>query len=519
MAKRKRMDQVKIILQTYLACGSIKQTARRLHISKNTVRSYVRQTKARYTDLSQALDLDDDAFAALFDATTARSLSCRSTDFAARLDYFFTELKRVGVTRQLLWEEYRQQRPDGYGYSQFCERLSRAAVRKDLTLALEHQPGEVLMLDFAGKQMHWVDEYSGEVYACEVLIGVLPFSQYSFCIALPSQSIEDFVYGICQCLLFFGVLPRIILSDNLKSYVTRPDRYVPTFTQLCEQLAAHYELALQAARVGRPKDKASVENAVQQVYRRIYAPLRNQVFHSLEALNQAIKIELIRHNQTPYQKRSGSRQSVFEQDERPRMRPLPPDHFEIKKITSAKVQRNYHVFLGEEKNFYSVPYAYVGKRAEVIYTRHNVEVFIDQKRVATHPRLSLRGRAYRYQTRTEHMPKHHQEWKKAQGYDAAYFLEQAARIGPATQWAIQQILLSRIHEAQAYNSCKGILRLAQTHGAERVEQAASRCQAVGKANYSMFKRILRLNLDQAEPPANQPSLGSHENVRGPGYYQ
>jgi hypothetical protein len=201
------------------------------------------------------------------------------------------------------------------------------------------------------------------------------------------------------------------------------------------------------------------------------------------------------------------------------MRELPPDLFEIKKITRAKVQRNYHVFLGEEKNFYSVPYRYAGKQAEVVYTRKVVEVYIDQKRVATHERLSLTGLEYRYQTRTEHMPKNHQEWKEAQGYDAAYFLEQAARIGPATKWAIQQVLLGRIHEPQSYKSCKGILRLAERYDPERLERAAKRCQDVGKATYTMLKRILRLKLDQTEEQDIQLSLGLHENIRGAEHYQ
>jgi hypothetical protein len=311
----------------------------------------------------------------------------------------------------------------------------------------------------------------------------------------------------------------VILSDNLKAYVSRADRYEPTFTQLCEQLAAHYQFDLQATRVAKPRDKASVENAVQQVYWRIYGPLRNEVFPSIEALNDAIKVQLKKHNQKSYQKRSGSRQSVFEQQERPQMNDLPPDLFEVKKITRAKVQRNYHVFLGEEKNYYSVPYQYVGKQAEVIYTRQSVEVYVDQKRVATHERLFLRGGEYRYQTRLEHMPKQHQEWKKSQGYDAAYFLEQASRIGPATQWAIQQVLLGRIHEAQTYNSCKGILSLAKQYSPERMERAAQRCQKVSKATYGMLKRILQHKLDQVEEQDKQLSLGLHENIRGADQYQ
>jgi len=519
MAKRKRMDQIRSILRNYLSSGSIKATARQLKISKNTVRDYIRRAQLHSSNLSSLLELEDVELHGIIFAPDPEQKNKRLAVFEQRIDDWLKELKGVGVTRYLLWEKYRAEYPDGYGYTQFCEYFRRTMVRKDLTLPLEHNPGEVLMLDFAGKKMHWVDTYSGEVHECEILIGVLPFSQYSFCIALPSQSLPHFIYGLNQCLLYLELLPKVILSDNLKAYVSRPDRYEPTFTQLCEQLGAHYQIDLQATRVGKPKDKASVENAVTQVYRRIYAPLRNEIFHSIEALNEAIVRQLNCHNEQPYQKKSGSRKSLFDEFEAPQMRDMPADLFEIKKITRAKVQRNYHVFLGEEKNFYSVPYRYVGKRAEVIYTRKVVEVYIDQKRVATHERLMLHGREYRYQTRTEHMPTSHQEWKKSQGYDAAYFLKVAARIGPATTWAIQQVLLSRIHQPQSYNSCKGILRLAKDLGPERLERAAKRCQDAGKATYTMLKRILRLKLDQTEDKDIQLSLGLHDNVRGPEYYQ
>lgn len=519
MAKPKRMDQIQAILRNYLSSGSIKATARQLKVSKNTVREYVRRAQAHNPDLSKVLELNEAELYDVLQAPCDAQKDDRLAVFEQHIDYWVKELRRVGVTRYLLWQEYRTEYPDGYGYTQFCEHFKRSTARQDLTLALDHKPGEVLMLDFTGKKMHWVDPDSGEVHACEVLVGVMPFSQYSFCIALPSQSLPDFIHGLNACLLYLGFLPQVILSDNLKAYVSQADRYEPTFTQLCEQLGAHYQFDLQAARVRKPKDKASVENAVTQVYRRVYARLRNETFHSLEALNEGIRQQLKWHNEQAYQKRSGSRQSLYQTHEVSQMRPLPLELFEIKKITRAKIQRNYHVFVGEEKNFYSVPYTYVGKQAQVIYTRQVVEVYVGQKRIATHERLPLTGREYRYQTRNEHMPKNHQEWKKAQGYDAAYFLAQAAHIGPATQWAIQQVLLSRIHEPQAYNSCKGILQLAKKYSPQRLERAAQRCQEADKATYTMLKRILRLNLDKQEQADAQLSLGFHENIRGPEYYQ
>ncbi len=519
MAKQKRMDQIKTLLRNYLASGSIKATARQLKVSKNTVRDYLRRAEASSADLATLLEMDDESLSRIFYTPGGLGTSSRMAVFEQNAENWIHELRRVGVTRELLWQEYRTEHPDGYGYSQFCEHLSRHVAQRDLTLALDHTPGEVLMVDFAGKKMEWIDRDSGELHTCEVLVTVLPFSQYSFCIALASQSLGDFIEGLNQALLFLGALPKVILSDNLKAFVSKPSRYEPTFTQLCEQFGAHYQIDLQAARVARPKDKASVENAVTQIYRRIYAPLRKDTFYCIEELNAAIRSQLLLHNHQPYQAKSGTRQSMFEQYELPRMGLLPTDLFEVKKITRAKVQRNYHIFLGEEKNFYSVPWQHTGKQVEVFYTSRSVEVYLSGKRIATHVRLSRYGCEYRYQTNEEHMPRHHLEWKKAQGYDAAYFLEQGRFIGPATQWAIQQVLLGRIHEPQAYNSCKGILHLAKKYSDERLEKAAIRCQSGGKATYNMLNRILQLNLDkQEEQIPTQLSLGLHENIRGPENY-
>jgi transposase len=518
MSKTKRMDQIKSIIETYLLTGSVKATSRRLSISKNTVRTYIRRAERNSKDLSKVLQLSADQMANIFYSREVKTDTDREKVFLDHVDYWIKELRRVGVTRHLLWEEYRQDYPEGYGYSQFCEHLKREIGRKDLTLSLHHVPGEVMQVDFAGKMMRWINPLTGEVIECEVLIAVFPHSQYSFAIALPSQKVGNFIHGLNQALLFFGRLPKIILSDNLKSYVTRADRYDPTFNQLCVQLAAHFQVDLKATRVGKPKDKASVENAVGTVYTRIYAPLRDKIFHSLEELNEAIRLQLHEHNHKPYQKKSGSRWEIFECYELGQMRDMPSELFEVKKTIKAKAQRNYHVFLGEEKNYYSVPFRYAKCDALVIYTSKTVEVYIDNQRVAIHHRLLSRG-GYQYQTNEKHMPANHQEWRKAQGYDGAYFLKQADKIGPATRWVIQQILLSRIHQPQAYNSCKGVLQLGEKYPAQRLEKASLRCQAVDKASYHMIKRILTLNLDMQADEPDLFNVPPHDNIRGPQTYQ
>ena len=516
--KAKRMDEIRLLLQTYQLCGFYKPTARRLQVSKNTVKGYVRHAQLIFGSIDQALLASDQQLHdALYSVNDKQDFS-REEVFNGQLEYWIKELKRVGVSRQLLWKEYRAAHSDGYGYSQFCERLRRYVERRDLTMILSHTPAQAMFVDFAGKTMRWVDRDTGQVHECQVLVAVLPHSHYTFAIALPSQKVLDFVYGINEALLYFGGVPQAILSDNLRSFVTKASRYEPTFNELCVQLSTHYECDLQATRVAKPKDKASVKNMVSTVYKRIYAPLRNEVFHSLNDLNDAICLALHKHNEQPFQKRRGCRRSCFEAEEKPFLSPLPNQRFEIKKSTSAKVQHNYHIYLGEEKNFYSVPYQYVGKKAHVVYTSKTVEVFVNQQRIATHRRLSPHD-TYRYQTLEEHMPRNHQEWRKAQGYDAAYFVEQARKIGPATEWAMGQVLVSRFHETQSYRSCRGILSLAKKYSPERLENAARRCQGAAKASYQMLKNILERKLDQQTQQLNVFSPPDHDNIRGPEAYQ
>ncbi len=521
MGKLKRMDQVKEIIKTYLSTGSLKATARRLGMSKNTIRDYVRKGQTVYPNLSDLLKLNDEAFLSLFYPTQKKTDTERVEVFNSKIDAWIKELRRVGVTKHLLWEEYRKDYPEGFGYSRFCELLRNHVGQRDLTLQMSHTPGQVMQVDFAGKKLSWICPSSGELHECEVLVAVMPHSQHTFAIALPSQSTQDFISGLNAALVYFGKLPQIILSDNLKAYVIRADRYEPQFNDLCVQLAAHYGIHLQATRTAKPKDKASVENMVSTVYTRIYAPLRNEVYHSLAELNTGILQQLDRHNNLPYQKKEGTRKSIFERYALPAMQDLPSELFELKKITTAKAQRNYHVYLGEEKNYYSVPFRYVGKKTTIIYTRKIVEIYVDNQRIAIHARLST-GLKYQYQTNINHMPKSHQEWKKSQGYDSGYFLRVGLQIGKATHWAISQILRTKKHQSQNYKSCQGVLHLGKKYGNDRLERAAARCHGVGKVNYTMLKRILGHNLDKppvdltGELPFAPPA---HDNIRGPGAYQ
>ena len=517
MAKIKRMDQIRRILQTYHRTGSIKGTAAQLRVSKNTVREYLRRVNDHVSDLADVLALADEKLRPIVYPDQAGSRADKRLLFDGKVDDYLRRLQQKHVTRQLLYEEYRRDFPDGYKSTRFYELLRQAAQRRDLTLPLKHPPGKTMQVDYAGDRLSWVDVRTGEVHRVQVLVATLPHSAHVFAIALPSQSTADFAYGLGQALRFFGGVPLTIVSDNLKAFVKRADRYEPDFNDACVQLANHYDTDLQAARVRKPKDKASVEGAVSVVYKRVYGPLAGKVFHSLAELNAAIAEQLDALADRPFQKRPGSRREAFAR-EREHLRPLPTKAFELRTTTRAKVQRNYHVELGPNHNFYSVPYQYVGQRATVVHSRSTVEIFIGPDRVATHAKRSAHDR-YRYTTDEKHLPRSHAEYLAAEGHDGAWFRRWGNAVGPATAWAMDKILRGKPFEAQAYRSCQGVQSLARKYGNVRLEAACERCGGAGQATYKMLRNILERGLDRTSEQLQLFAPPTHQNIRGPAAYR
>ncbi len=488
-----RMDTIELIKQ-YSSLGySKRKISRLLGLSRNTVKKYLSKSSEEVKDDSYR----DKVLQKLFPKITS-------------------ELGRVGVTRWLLWEEYIANHPDGFSYSRFCRKLAAYKKKQDVTIRLEHRAGEVMSVDFAGKKMPWTDK-SGLIHYAEVLVCSLPFSGYTFAIALPDQKQEHFVEGINSALLYFGGLPKVIQSDNLKSFVIKADRYEPTFNQLCIQLSSYYGVELSATRVGKPKDKASVERHVAIVYNKLYAPLRDEQFSNINQINQAFSQHLEKLNTTLMQGRSYSRKDRFEEDEKPHLSDLPPAMFEVKKSTRAKVQRNYHVILGEDWHQYSVPFTYVGKQCEIEYTNSQVEIYCGTERIAVHRRDR---RKQGYSSFAAHMPEKHRKYLEQRGWDATYFKKQSAKIGPNTFWAMEQILESKRLIEQTYNTCLGVLRLSKKYGPQRLEAACMKARTTHRINYQILSNILKNNMDQLEPDPQRKlfSIQTHENIRGSDYY-
>ena len=513
------MHQIRQIFKLRQQQVGFRKIERLTGFSRNTVRDYVRRATATGRSFLELLTLDDAALSGVLfgDEPSVASQDPRWADLEQRLQALSRELHKTGVTKWLLWEEYRREQPQGYSYTQFSLYLRRFLQQQDVVMHLRHSPGEVLMVDFAGDRLRWIDTQTGEEHLCEVLICTLPFSSMTYAEALPSQKQEDFLRGICNALAYLGGVPLSIRSDNLRSAVSRTSRYEPVFTEALELLCAHYQTTPLATRVAKPRDKASVENAVSKVYQRIYAPIRNEEFHSLSALNAAIHKQLERHNTLPFKGRSYSRRDIFEQEERAHLRPLPQHPYYIQHVVWAKVQRNYHVILGEDRHQYSVPFALVGKTLKMVYTTDTVEIYHDLLRVAVHRRDP---RQHTYTTLADHMPANHRHWHERQGWTPDYFLNKARSIGPATLTAFERILTTKVFLEQTYNTCLGILKLANRYGNDRLEAACQYAEPAPRINYTLLNNILLNNRDQAAAPQTcEQTIPLHDNVRGPSAYQ
>lgn len=511
------MHQIRQIIELLSKDYAVRSIVRLTGIARNTVRDYKLRIGTSQLSFQELLAMDEDSLTTIMERRVVpdKGASKRRMAFEERLEYFTSELRRRGVTRALLWDEYRSENPDGYSYSQFCDRLSQALAIKNAVMHFSHRPAEQMMVDFAGHPLHYVDRSTGEIVKCEVLVCVLPYSNYTYVEALRSQKQEEFVSGLSNALYYVGGVPQSIKSDNLRTAVTKSSRYEPTFTEAMDFFGSYYGTTVMAARVKKPRDKASVESAVSIAYKRIYAPLRNEVFYSLAELNKAIGLQLEKHHAKDFQRKSHSRKWIFETEEKSLLKPLPETPYVIKRTTQAKVQKNYHVILGEDFHQYSVPYNLIGKSVKIIYTRDAVEVYYDHKRVAFHGRNYKR---YGYTTLQSHMPSNHRHMAERKGWNQDTFMNRAETIGPATRDYMGRVLSSKVFPEQTYNSCLGIFRLGSHYGNDRLEAACKRAAASAYANYGIIQNILKNNLDKnLQPEIN--FIPDHENIRGSTNYQ
>ncbi len=420
------------------------------------------------------------------------------------------ELRRKGVTLLLLWREYRQIYPEGYGYSRFCDLYQAWAGTLCPVLRQVHLPGEKMFVDWAGQTVP-IYHADGTESAAQVFVAVLGFSNKIFAEAFPNQQLASWVGAHCHAYAFFHGVARATVPDNTKTGVTQPCRYEPILHRTYQEMAAHYGTVVLPARPKKPRDKAKVEAGVLIAERDILAVLRDQRFFCVVQLNQAIALLVAQLNDKPFQKLGGTRNTWFEESEKAKLLPLPAHPFELALWSAAKVNIDYHVVVAH--HFYSVPYTLIHQQVDVRLTETTVELFKAGKRVAAHPRSDQPGR---YTTLEEHRPKSHQKYLQ---WTPGRMVEWAGTIGPGCAKAVESILRDRPHPEMGFRSCLGIIRLGKAVGSVRLEAACRRALHFGTCSYASIHSILKSKLEAQplEPELPLPSP-SHENLRGSPYY-
>lgn len=509
-AKRLPMRKTREVLRLSWGLGlTSRQVAASLGLARSTVAEYVR--RAEEAGLGWPLPPDCDDFILerrLFPPTPlVASVDRPLPDWTE----VAREMTRKGVTLFLLWHEYKQAHPLGYQYSRFCDLYREWAGRRSIWMRQDHKAGERMFVDYAGGTVAVVDRETGEARQAQIFVASLGASSYTYAEATWTQGTGDWVGAHVRAFEYFDGVPALVVSDNLRTGVSRACRYEPGINATYAECLTHYGSAALPTRVGRPQDKAKVESAVQVTQRWILARLRNRTFFSLAELNAAIRALLEDLNTRRFRKLPGSRRSQYETLDRPALLALPAERYELAEWRKVRPNLDYHVEI--DGHYYSVPYQLCGMELEARITARVVECFHKGRRVASHVRSSERGR---HTTAKEHMPKAHQAYLE---WTPERIAQWTGAAGPATRELVERIIASRPHPQQGFRSALGIMRLGKIYGPERLEAAAARALRFGALSYRSLASILKCGLDHAADTAADARLIAHPNIRGAAYFE
>ncbi len=514
-----QMRQLKQVLQLHDQGHSNKSIVRITGLSKNTVKKYLRHLnillkKDKKLTVRDLIKLEDPILEGVFHPGNPayKTDDQQYNALTERIPAYLKELEKTGVTKRLLWEEYIQEIPKGYKYTQFCFHLRQHSLKLNPSAVLSHDPADKLYVDFSGKKLSYIDRQTGEVIECQVFVACLPFSDYGFVMAVHSQKIEDFINALKCCLEYLGGVPKAIVPDNLKSAVIRANRYEPAINDALNDFGNHYGCAIIPTRSKKPKDKALVENHVKIIYTRVFAKLRNHTFFSLSDLNQAIASLTKAHNQTRMQRHDYCRQERFLAKEKMLLSPLPEHPFKLKYHKKLRVAQNNHIYLSEDKCHYSVPYKLIGQFVKVIYCKEMVRIYFEGKQMALHSR-GIRDRGYA--TIEEHLSSFHQEYNKR---NPDYYKKRASNVSETLEMLVKALFTTGRHPEQMYRSCEGLLSLSRKTDKTVFDKACQKALEHKNYSYPFVENIIRNKTYDQEDQQRKPT-STHENVRGSGYFE
>ena len=510
------MRQIRKILEHSVEAGlSLRETSILTGVSKTTISEYLARFKACGLTLAQSMKLSDSELL-LYLENKKEETSEEYKELVREFPEYLARLKKKGMTRQILWEDYIRKFPTGYSYSQFCHHFQIWRDSVDVCMHQDYKPGEYAFLDYTGTKFPYYDLTQKKNVELEVFVAILGASNLTYAEASENQKNERFVRSTENALQYFGGSPRALVPDNLKSAVLKADKYEPELNPLFDDFSDYYRTAIVPARARKPKDKPLVENAVRLMYQRIFAPLYGKSFRNIDEVNKAIRERLEDHNNRKLSKLDMSRRELFEQIEKDTLRTLPSAPYPLKYFELRKVAPDYHILLSADKHYYSVPWQLKGKKVKVIYDEKNVAIYADNERIVQHRRNPRPGG---YTTCDAHMPKHHKFYNS---WSAEKFTSWADSIGIETSMVIKRILGSKRHEQQAYKSCLGILSLANKNSKEDLNFACRKAWNYGRVSYHDVKNyledIIRTNTLNREDKQLK-MFTPHENLRNAQVYR
>ena len=488
------------------------QIAAACSIVQSTVHKYLKLAQAANLDWPLPEELSDQRLDALLFGGRTGPPSRRihpPPDFAAIHKEIQTH---QNLTLDLLWEEYKKDHPDGYGYSRFCGLYREWSQTRNVTLRQSHKPGEKMFVDYAGATIPVHNAATGEVHQAAVFVAVLGLSSYTFAEATWSQELACWIGSHIRAFEYFTGLPAIVVPDNTKTGVTKACRYEPDLNPTYSEMATYYGVAVIPARPRKPRDKAKVENAVQVVQRWVIAALRKRRFFSLGEVNQAIAALMLSLNHKPFRKRQGTRASWLAALDQPALSALPTERYESGFWRRLKVDLDYNILAAD--HFYSVPYRLVGQQVDIRLTAATVEIFHGGVRVASHARSALTGAST---TVFEHRPKAHQQYLE---WTPSRLLSWADSAGPNLAQLFRQILQTKPHPEIGYRSCLGLMRLADQYTLSRLEAAAARALHFGAYSMHSVQSMLQHHLEDQplDLPVSMLPCVMHDNIRGAAYF-
>jgi transposase len=511
-AERAAMRQVREIVRLKAAGVPTREVARRVGVAPSTVRLTLDRLAAAGLSHPLPSDLSDSVLEERLFGPGSPCGNRRRTEPDWPL--LHRELKRKHVTLSILWDEYIALDPEGYRYSRFCELYREWEGRLSVTMRQAHAGGDKLFVDYAGDTVPViVDQLTGETRAAQIFVAVLGASNFIYAEASWTQGLADFIGAHTRAFGTIGGVPNLLVPDNAKVAVIKACLYEPQVNRTYADMAAHYGTAVLPTRPRKPRDKAKVEGAVLIVERWLIGRLRNRRFTSLAELNGAIAEMLQKLNdQRPIRKLGVTRRQLLEEIDRPHLKPLPAEPYVMAEWRIARAGLDYHVEV--DQHYYSVPYRFARTELEVRATARTVEIFFKGERIAVHARGPGNRR---HTTVPDHMPSSHRRYAD---WTHERISSAAARVGPMTEALVALILENRPHPEQGFRACIGILRLAKSFGAPRLEAACARALEIGALSYRSVRSILDHKLDRQAAPAQAQSTLSldHANIRGPRYY-